>query len=179
MTQSTLIESITFKNVPNHWLFLALMIVVPLHMIINTPGLLSIVLIVAATAFVWPQYKRLSRRWGWVPNIFLVIVASSLAFAWIGTAIQPAHAQFFGVAEQFFQTTFGTTAGAGTTVTFVFNVLRALFIIYVAVSFIGIVNAVRQDEDWQTAARTPIIIILVVVLADILSTFILQGAGAP
>ncbi|WP_245602633.1 hypothetical protein [Gloeothece verrucosa] len=62
----------------------------------------------------------------------------------------------FQNAEEFFNTTF-TSSGAA--IPLVFNTLRALYIVYLAVAFIGVFNSVRQDEDWVAAARTPILVV--------------------
>ena len=82
----------------------------------------------------------------------------------------PAHAQFFGGAETWMQANFG--ANAGEAIPLVFNVLRGLFLLYVGVALVRVINAARQDEDWQTIARTPLIIIIAVTAGDILTTLI-------
>jgi len=68
------------------------------------------------------------------------------------------------------QTNFG--ANAGDAIPLVFNVLRGLFLLYVAISLVKVINAARQDEDWATIARTPLIIIIAVTAGDILTTLI-------
>jgi len=35
-----------------------------------------------------------------------------------------------------------------------------------------VIQAARQDQDWQDLARTPLIIVIAVSLGDILATFI-------
>ncbi|ESA34126.1 hypothetical protein N836_18520 [Leptolyngbya sp. Heron Island J] len=82
----------------------------------------------------------------------------------------PAQAQFFGDAESWMQTNFG--ADTGDAIPLVFNVLRGLFLLYVGISLVRVINSARQDEDWQTIARTPLIIIIAVTAGDILTTLI-------
>ncbi|HBE32774.1 MAG TPA: hypothetical protein DD990_16010, partial [Cyanobacteria bacterium UBA11368] len=82
----------------------------------------------------------------------------------------PAQAQFLNNAQQWMQGAFPNIDA--TIVELVFNVLRALFLLYLAISLVRIINAARQDEDWQQLARTPLIILITVVMGDILTGFI-------
>lgn len=61
----------------------------------------------------------------------------------------PAQAQFFGNAESWMQTNFG--ADTGEAIPLVFNVLRGLFLLYVGISLVRVINSARQDEDWVRA----------------------------
>lgn len=81
-----------------------------------------------------------------------------------------AYAQFFGGAEEFFTTTFGDAAGE--TIPIVFGVLRALFLLYIGVSLIRVINASRNDDDWQQLAKAPLIVVVAVVVADVLTTLV-------
>lgn len=85
----------------------------------------------------------------------------------------PVFAQFFQGAEDFFNATF---PDAGEVVPVVFGVIRALFLIYIAVALVRVVQAARNDDDWQQMARQPIIIVMAVVLGDVL-TGLVVGAG--
>ena len=90
----------------------------------------------------------------------------------------PAQAQFLNNAQQWMQGAFPNIDA--TIVELVFNVLRALFLLYLAISLVRIINAARQDEDWQQLARTPLIILITVVMGDILTGFIVgTGGGTP
>lgn len=81
----------------------------------------------------------------------------------------PVLAQFFQGAEDFFGATFPDAADV---IPIVFGVIRALFLIYVAVALIRVVQAARNDDDWQQMARQPVIIVMAVVLGDVLTTLI-------
>ncbi|MDJ0677323.1 MAG: hypothetical protein QNJ36_18405 [Calothrix sp. MO_167.B42] len=111
----------------------------------------------------------------------ILAIGTILSLFWLDYFAAPAQAQFFGKAEAFFKTnlTQGTTNAGGTqgAVTLVFLVLRAIFLLYIAVSLIGVVNAVRKDEDWQSIARTPLLVVIAVVVADVLTGFII-GDGS-
>ncbi len=96
--------------------------------------------------------------------------ATILATAWLNYFSPPAHALFFSAAEDFFNQEFGLSA---TATGIVFASLRALYILYIAVSLIGVVNSVRQDDDWQVAARLPILVVIVVTVADVLTELII------
>ena len=70
----------------------------------------------------------------------------------------------------------GKLTGADKAIEIIFNVLRGLFLIYLGISLVKVVQAGRQDQDWQDLARTPLIIVIAVVLGDILATFIVGTA---
>ncbi|WP_180976851.1 hypothetical protein [Fischerella thermalis] len=67
--------------------------------------------------------------------------------------------------------------GAGQAIPLVFNVLRGLFLLYLGISLVKIIQAARQEEDWQNLARTPMIILVAVTVGDILTQLII-GTGA-
>lgn len=113
----------------------------------------------------------------WVILLQTLAVTAILSFFWIDSLSVPAAAQFFGKAENFFKNnlTQGSAQGSGTAaaVSLVFNVIRALYLLYIAVALIGVVNAVRKDEDWQVVARTPLLVVIAVTIADVLTSFII------
>ena len=86
---------------------------------------------------------------------------------------EAANAQFFKNAETWMK---GKFTGADKAIEIIFNVLRGLFLIYLGISLVKVVQAGRQDQDWQDLARTPLIIVIAVVLGDILATFIVGTA---
>ncbi len=82
----------------------------------------------------------------------------------------PAQALFFQNAENFFNTNFTSSTDA---TGIVFASLRGIYILYIAVSLIGVINSVRQDEDWLATAKMPTIVVVSVTLADILTDVII------
>lgn len=86
----------------------------------------------------------------------------------------PAQAQFFQSAESWMT---GQFAGAGETIPLAFNVLRGLFILYLGISLVRVIQAARQDEDWTNLARTPMIILIAVTMGDVLANLIIGGGG--
>jgi hypothetical protein len=115
--------------------------------------------------------------------ILLQILAAALVLSlfWLDYFAVPAQAQFFKRAEDFFKNTLtqdaGTNSGTQAAVSLIFNVLRALYLLYIAVALIGVINAVRKDEDWQTIARTPLLVVVAVTIADVLTGFIIGDSS--
>ncbi len=121
------------------------------------------------------QQVHLSAR----SRILLQILAAGIIFfcLWLDYSIAPADAQFFRRAEDFFKTTLtqGSTNNnsQNNVISLIFNILRAIYLLYIAVSLVGVINAVRKDEDWQTIARIPLLVIVAVTIADVLTGFII------
>lgn len=114
--------------------------------------------------------------------VFLQVVAVSVILVcfWLDYFADPATAQFFKRAEDFFrnnltQSNTNTTNAAGTqaAISLIFNVIRALYLLYIAISLIGVINAVRRDDDWQNVARTPLLVVIAVTIADVLTGFVI------
>lgn len=113
---------------------------------------------------------------GQLIGLQIMAIALLLTVFWLDYFAAPAQAQFFGKAEDFFKNTLtegSNDSGTNTAVSLVFNVLRALFLLYIAISLIGVVNAVRKDEDWQSIVRTPLLVVVAVIVADVLTGFII------
>ncbi|MBE9050827.1 hypothetical protein IQ243_10450 [Nostocales cyanobacterium LEGE 11386] len=149
---------------------------------LKSPILLFCLLVGSLTAILIQQIGQqvhLSKRW----FILLQILVVSVVFClfWLDYFASPAHAQFFGKAEDFFRNTLtqGTSSNSNTqtAVSLIFNVLRAIYLLYIAVSLIGVINAVRKDEDWQSIARVPLLVVVAVTVADVLTGFVI-GDGS-
>ena len=150
------------KYIP--WLFVGAYLAI--HLTINAP-ILALGVCLSSAGWMIGRNSFLQGR-----NLQpLAAPALTILFAfavWTGAAT-PAHAIFFQGAETFFQTTFPTAA---TVTPMVFGVLRAIFLLYIAISLIRVINGVRQDEDWQTLARSPLMVAMSVAVADILTTLV-------
>ena len=114
----------------------------------------------------------------------ILAVAIVLSLFWLDYFAVPAQAQFFKRAEDFFNNTLTQDDGtnnnsqnARTAISLIFNVLRALYLLYIAVSLVGVINAVRKDEDWQTIAKTPLLVVVAVTIADVLTGFIIGDSS--
>jgi|SRR5579883_2865973 hypothetical protein len=119
------------------------------------------------------QQVHLPKRYLVILQIFIAAVILSLF--WLDYFAYPAQAQFFKRAEDFFKNNLSQngTGGSQAAVSLVFNVLRAVYLLYIAVSLISVINAVRKDEDWQSIARTPLLVVVAVTIADVLTAFII------
>lgn len=93
------------------------------------------------------------------------------------TLASPAQAQFLNGAQTFFTTSFPAADPA--VIALIFNVLRGLLLLYLAIALILVVNAARNDQDWQNAAKLPMIVMLVVVVGDVLTGMIVGTAPTP
>jgi hypothetical protein len=115
--------------------------------------------------------------------IFLQIIGVSVILAsfWLDYFADPVHAQFFKRAEDFFRNNLTQSNnntnynGTQAAVSLIFNVMRALYLLYIAIALIGVINAVRKDDDWQNIARTPLLVVIAVTIADVLTGFIIGG----
>ena len=136
-------------------------------------GLVSTV--VALTINRIGRQAKLSRQYIKLLQTLVVTLVITMS-RWYYLA-EPAQAQFFKKAEDFFQynLTQGLEGGSSTiaAVSLVFNVLRAIYLLYIAISLIGVVNSLRKDEDWQTVARIPLLVVVAVTIADVLTGFVL------
>jgi hypothetical protein len=143
--------------------------------------LLGAVIISGALVVIFPgqatalltKIDKLEKRWG--VNPYLIVFGILGTVFCLDYMAQPASAQFFLQAEQWIKTT--GFAGANNTeteamVTAIFNVLRMFFLIYIAVSIVVLVKAARDGDDWQAAAKMPMMVLLGVFIADVLTTVI-------
>lgn len=122
------------------------------------------------------NFEKWQRKYG--VNIYTIMFCLVGAVFLLDMSVAPASAQFMNNAEKFFKDA-NYFPGIDQKVTgFIFAVLRGLFLIYLAIGLIRVVQAARNDEDWQTIARTPIIIAITVVVGDILSGLVVGGGGA-
>lgn len=161
-------EQTKVLGLPTSHLALAAIGIGLLDMIVRDPSLLGIAILGMVTAVSYTQFKKI-RRWKLWTQGLVVGTATLLATAWLNYFTPPAQALFFSAAEDFFNEQFNLSTAA---IGIVFATLRALYILYIAVSLINVVNTVRQDDDWQVAARLPVLVVVVVTVADVLTELI-------
>ena len=144
---------------------------------LHSPMLLFCLLLGSLIAVVMQQVSwRFNLPKRQLIGVQILAIALLLTVFWLDYFAAPAQAQFFGKAEDFFKNTLtegSNDSGTNTAVSLVFNVLRALFLLYIAISLISVVNAVRKDEDWQSIVRTPLLVVVAVIVADVLTGFII------
>ncbi|MFB2920188.1 MULTISPECIES: hypothetical protein [Aerosakkonema] len=149
--------------------------------------------IIGTASVIWPREinKFFNGFWHWQRrhkvNILPLLCTVIVTLWWLDITSAPAHAQFFIQTENWLRSAFpingatgGTGAGGTDIYSVVFNTLRAIFVLYLAVALVRVIAAARNDEDWQSLARTPLIILVTVTLGDILAGLITGGAaGGP
>ncbi len=169
------------KNLFESWPLLAVLLIFSLVSDLNIYSLLPCLLVCSLVAIGIEQIGRqnvLSRKSIVFIQLF-VLTFIVTGFCW-GYLAEPVQAQFFRKAEDFFRfnLTQGLEGGSGTVaaVSLVFNVLRAIYLLYIAISLIGVVNSIRKDEDWQTVIRTPLLVVVAVTIADVLTGFVVGNS---
>ncbi|MBW4511734.1 MAG: hypothetical protein KME64_35315 [Scytonematopsis contorta HA4267-MV1] len=110
-------------------------------------------------------------------NIYTIVFCFVGVIFVLDMASAPANAQFLKNAEDFFKDE-SYFPGIDPQITgFIFAVLRGLFLLYLGISLVQVVQKSRNDEDWQTIARTPIIVAITVVVGDVLAGLVVGTGG--
>lgn len=117
---------------------------------------------------------RFCRKIGLNP-VFLLGLATGLLSFYLVLDGGAAHAQFFNGAESWLK---GALKGSDEIISLTFNVLRGLFLIYLGIALVQVIQKSRDGEDWQTLARTPMIILVTVTLGDVLAGMITGGGSS-
>ena len=140
---------------PDLPLLVVALLCLALDILIHGPALLMVLAVAGLTGLAWRQdiapsgfpsrtpskAQGFRRKTGRFLGLGLLWLLTLLAY--------PAQAQFFGGAETWMTTNFGTAAGDA--IPLVFNVLRGLFLLYVGISLVRVINSARNDEDWVRA----------------------------
>jgi uncharacterized membrane protein required for colicin V production len=93
--------------------------------------------------------------------------------------VPPAHAAFFTAAQNWMVTALAGATGSSNTAQvlgIIFNVLRGLFLLYVAYALVQVIKSARDGEDWQATARTPLIVIMSMAVGDLITATLTNGA---
>ena len=150
--------------------------------LLKSPSLLFCLLVsIVTTAMIQYFGRQLGCSTRSLILLQMLVTVGIFSGFWLDYFADPAQAQFFKKAEDFFQNTL--TQGAGTTnntqapISLVFNILRAIYLLYIAGSLVSVINAVRKDEEWQSIARTPLLVVIAVTMADVLTGFIIGDTG--
>jgi len=107
-----------------------------------------------------------------------VSLAALLALVPLGDGLvhaAPAHAVFFENARLWLNGIFLSTgnAAAALGVDMTVNVLRAVLLVWIALGIVRTIQAARNDEDWQTTARVPILATISIVVGDIVTSLVI------
>lgn len=93
--------------------------------------------------------------------------------------VPPAQAAFFSAAQDWLVTALAGATGSSNTAQvlgIIFNVLRGLFLLYVAYALVQVIKSARDGEDWQATARTPLIVIMSMAVGDLITATLTNGA---
>lgn len=152
----------------------------------------SIVIIYCGLTYTPFTYKKWLRKGGAYPTVGAI--AFLILFA--GLMVDSSNAQFLNGAESFIknslcQSILQAATGAGGEGTnnasttqakdmvgmtgLFFTVLRVIMILYIITSIIKILNAAREDEDWKSLAKTPLIVVIALVIGDSLVSLVTGG----
>lgn len=123
-------------------------------------------------------FQRFCKQRRWSAGALLGLFGG-FATAWLilGGFVSPASAAkpFFGGAEEWMGGAF--TGIDKKILALVFNVLRGLIVLYLGINLVKVVQAAREGDDWQTLARTPLIIVVTVTMGDLLTAMIVGTGG--
>lgn len=124
--------------------------------------------------FYWKQITRFerfcqSRRINPTAAVAVLGLVAVFGASLVGP-IEPAQAQFFTKTENWMNS--AIPGIPQDLVKIIFNVLRLMFVIYLGISLVKVVQAARDGEDWATLARTPGIVLVAVTLGDVLGGLI-------
>ena len=118
---------------------------------------------------------KLNRKY----NLATVVFTLVGSFFLLDALSQPASAFFFQNVETWMIRVFTQTSsqnpinGLNTVISLVFNVLRGLFLLYLGIGLVKVIQAAREDEDWQMLARTPMVILMAVTVGNTLANLII------
>jgi hypothetical protein len=141
-------------------------------------GLIALTFMLASQTnfFQHKDTLKFIHKYGVVPLLFVGALLVFLTYI----LAEPSHAQFFVTAETKVKTALDTALAGNTALTqtkniigLLFTILRIVLLIYLGVSFVRIIGAAREDDDWKALARTPLLILVVLAVADFVSTLII------
>ena len=151
-------------------------VVSALNALVYPLGILAGIIFVCVGGYLFCQaYKRLSP---WHKSVcFMTIGVSSVLIAGNAGA---AHAQFLQNAEDFFIAGAGNF-GLGDSITLLINLIfwliRGAFVIGVAIALLPAIQAAREGEEWRSLAKTPMLVVGIVLAGATSVDFLTAGVG--
>ncbi len=136
--------------------------------VVVNPGLLGIAFLGAIAKVGYPHLKKGKLGKYGLHLTTAAGVSLSAAMA-MNLYASPAQALFFQEAETFFSTTFELS---GTAVTTIFNIFRAMYVVYLIYSAINIWTSYNRDDDWMSVAKAPMVIFIGGTLIDVVTSMI-------
>ena len=147
-----------------------------LNQIIYPAGLLASILFVGIAGYMLGQvYQRLSPA-----NRMLAVLCSALVVVVLFGDSGAVHAQFLLNAEAFFDEgvgRFGLDDSLGDLIFLIFWLIRGAFVIGVAIALLPAIQAAREGEEWRSLAKTPMIVVGIVLAGATAVDFLTGGVG--
>ena len=112
------------------------------------------------------KVKKAIQRFGIYPIVMFGVFLTLL----LEVGLTPAHGQFLNNAQTWMNTSLNQQGNAQiqNAIDLIFNVLRGMFVIYIASEIVKIVNSRDEDGDWKAMAKKPLIVLLALVIGDLL-----------
>lgn len=121
------------------------------------------------------KFSRVCNQMRWSPAALLgVIFGIAIAGAFFIGQVPAANAAFYQNVEDWLGSTL--LKDQKELVGLIVNVLRAVFVIYVGIAVVSVVQKIQQGDDWQTAARIPLVVVICVSMGDLLAGMIIPSS---
>jgi len=141
-------------------------------------------LVLVGLSFFWDIALAGSRYFGYLPKFLqTVFLGGGTILYFFSVGMLPAQAFFLGKLCGLMSSvvdSMGTTGTGGETIKNLIratvNVVRALFILYLAIALVGVFNQMQRDEEWQVAARTPLLALIIVGIIEGISALIVSNS---
>ena len=157
--------------------------------LIEEPGVLAIGFLFAMLGVCWVGYTRfiayLWRRYSGLDAGLRLSVGAAVLTIYARWTQEPAYAflgRACGVLKKITSSTgvgggggIGDTGAGGNVARLIeatIFIIRGLFLVYLAISAVNIFKLMQRDEDWQTAARAPLIAVVMVAVVEGISMIV-------
>ena len=143
----------------------------------------SALAILAIPALIYPHavnrlylcFNRFCRQQGWsAPALLGLAFGIMIAAAFFVGQVPSANAAFYQNVENWLNTT--VLKDQKDLVSLIVNVLRALFVVYIGIAVVSVVQKIQQQDDWQTAVRIPLVVVLAASMGDVLANLIIPAS---
>lgn len=141
-------------------------------------GIIASVAFIGTCSFMFAQIYQTVGRKRRVVCFGLIGLLATLLLTNGGAA----NAQFLQNAEDFFTegtTAFGLGPSIGLLIGLIFWIIRGAFVIGVAIALLPAIQAAREGEEWRTLAKTPMIIVGIVLAGAASVDFLVGGTTGP
>ena len=143
---------------------------------------LSALAVLSIPALIYPhavnrfyiKFSHLCKALCWSPSALLgIFFGIAIAGAFFMGQVPSANAAFYQNVEDWLGNTL--LKDQKELVGLIVNVLRAIFVIYIGIAVVSVVQKIQQGDDWQTAARIPLVVVICVSMGDLLAGMIIPS----